>query len=91
LNVSATTDRIRIEVEDECGGLAPGSIEKMFQPFTQLGNDRSGLGLGLTICRNSVEASGGTLSVRDLPGTGCVFTIDLPRHSMPMVDPVTSA
>ncbi len=83
LNVSATTDRIRIEVEDECGGLAPGSIEKMFQPFTQLGNDRSGLGLGLTICRNSVEASGGTLSVRDLPGTGCVFIIDLPRHSVP--------
>jgi signal transduction histidine kinase len=82
LNAYATTDRIRIEVEDECGGLAPGSVEKMFQPFTQLGNDRSGLGLGLTICRNSVEASGGILSVRDLPGTGCVFVIDLPRRSL---------
>ena len=34
LNVYATTDRIRIEVEDHCGGLAaPGSIEKMFQPL----------------------------------------------------------
>jgi signal transduction histidine kinase len=63
LNAYATTDRIRIEVEDHCGGLAPGSMEKMFQPFTQLGNDRSGLGLGLAICRNSAEASGGILSV----------------------------
>jgi signal transduction histidine kinase len=59
LNAYATADRIRIEVEDHCGGLAPGSIEKMFQPFTQLGTDRTGLGLGLAICRNSVEASGG--------------------------------
>jgi len=82
LNAYGTTDRIRIEVEDECGGLAPGSIDKMFQPFIQLDNDRSGLGLGLTICRNSVVASGGILSVRDLPGTGCVFIIDLPRHSL---------
>jgi signal transduction histidine kinase len=82
LNAYAMGDRIRIEVEDECGGLAPGAIERLFQPFTQLGNDRSGLGLGLTICRNSVEASGGILSVRDLPGTGCVFIIDLPRHSL---------
>jgi len=29
-----------------------------------------------------VEANNGVLSVRNVPGTGCVFTIDLPRHSM---------
>ena len=90
LKAYATTDRIRIEVEDHCGGLAPGSIEKMFQPFSQLGSDRTGLGLGLTICRNSVEASGGILSVRDVPGSGCVFIIDLPRHTVPLKDPVAS-
>jgi signal transduction histidine kinase len=91
LNAYATADRIRIEVEDECGGLTPGSIDDMFQPFTQLSDDRSGLGLGLTICRNSVEVSGGILSVRDLPGTGCVFIIDLPRHSLPDRMPGASA
>jgi signal transduction histidine kinase len=90
LSAYATADRIRIEVEDHCGGLAPGSVEKMFQPFTQLGSDRTGLGLGLAICRNSVEASGGILSVRNLPGTGCVFIIDLPRHTVPLQDPVAS-
>jgi signal transduction histidine kinase len=52
----------------------------MFRPFNQVGEDHSGLGLGLDICRRSVEANQGVLSVRDLPGVGCVFTIDLPRH-----------
>ncbi|MBC7982800.1 MAG: HAMP domain-containing histidine kinase, partial [Candidatus Obscuribacterales bacterium] len=54
--------------------------EKMFLPFTQHGTDRSGLGLGLSICRRSVEANKGTLTVRDVPGSGCVFTVDLPQH-----------
>ena len=39
-----------------------------------------GLGLGLSICRRNVEANSGVLSVRDVPGSGCIFTIDLPRH-----------
>lgn len=77
----ATADRILIEVEDRCGGLPEGEAQRMFRPFTQGGNDRSGLGLGLSICRRSVEANNGILSVRDMPGSGCVFTIDLPRQS----------
>jgi len=83
LNAYAAADRIRIDIADNCGGLPPGSAEKMFLPFIQSGADRSGLGLGLSICRRSVEANNGVLSVRDLPGSGCVFTIDLPRHSLP--------
>ncbi len=83
LSAFASGNRILIEVEDHCGGLGAGVAETMFQPFTQSGEDTSGLGLGLTISRQSVEANGGTLSVRDLPGQGCVFRIDLPRHAMP--------
>lgn len=83
LKVYATGDRILIEVEDQCGGLPSGDVEKMFLPFTQRGSDRSGLGLGLSISRRSVEANKGTLNVRDIPGSGCIFTIDLPRHPMP--------
>jgi signal transduction histidine kinase len=52
----------------------------MFLPFVQTGDDRSGLGLGLDISRRGVEANNGFLRVRDVPGTGCIFTIDLPRH-----------
>ena len=82
LNAYAAADRIRIDVEDNCGGLPPGDAEKLFLPFTQNGTDRSGLGLGLSIARRSVERNNGFLSVRDVPGKGCVFTIDLPRHAL---------
>jgi hypothetical protein len=72
-------DRVLIEVEDECGGLPPGDPKDLFLPFEQRSGDRTGLGLGLAIIHRGVEASGGVLHVRDLPGTGCVFTVDLPR------------
>lgn len=75
-------DRILIDVQDNCGGLPPGSVERMFVPFTQHNHDRTGLGLGLSIARHNIAAQGGTLSVKDLPGTGCVFTISLPRYTL---------
>ena len=87
LTAHAVSDCIRIEVEDRCGGLPGSDTKKMFAPFTQVGKDRRGLGLGLSIVRRSVEANHGTLRARDLPGKGCVFTIDLPRHALPKVLP----
>jgi signal transduction histidine kinase len=82
LNAYAAADRIRIDVVDNCGGLPPGEAEHLFLPFTQRGADKSGVGLGLSISRRSVEANNGVLSVRDVRGSGCVFRIDLPRHSL---------
>jgi len=58
----------------------------MFFAFTQKSEDKTGLGLGLSIARSSVEANKGTLTVRDIPGKGCVFTIDLPRFTLPESD-----
>jgi signal transduction histidine kinase len=81
LNAYAVGDRILIDVKDHCGGLPAGDAETMFLPFTQNSDDKSGLGLGLSIARRSVESNEGTLSVRDVPGTGCIFTINLPRYS----------
>jgi signal transduction histidine kinase len=80
LGAHATNDRVLIEVQDECGGLPAGKAAELFKPFHQHSTDRTGLGLGLSITRRSVEANGGTLRVRDIPGKGCVFTIDLPRQ-----------
>ena len=82
LEAYAAGERILIDVKDHCGGLPPGNAEKMFAPFSQRSGDRTGMGLGLSIARKSVEADGGLLSVRDRPGAGCIFTIDLPRHSL---------
>ena len=82
LHAYAVDDRILIDVGDECGGLPGGDTTALFAPFAQRAADRSGLGLGLSISRRSVEANQGRLAARDRPGHGCVFTIDLPRHAM---------
>jgi signal transduction histidine kinase len=80
-------DRILIEIADHCGGLPEGPAEKLLLPFVQGSLDRSGLGLGLDICRHNVEAHNGLLKVRDIPGSGCVFTIDLPRGAASSLGP----
>jgi signal transduction histidine kinase len=78
LRTIAAAGDVRIEVEDECGGLPAGLVEDLFRPFERRGTDRTGLGLGLAISRQGIQASGGTLEVRNLPGKGCVFCIHLP-------------
>ena len=78
--------RVLFEIEDECGGLPPGAVEDLFRPFEQRGSDRSGIGLGLTICQKAAKTNGGRLSVRDLPGKGCIFTLDLPRKPPPPLE-----
>jgi signal transduction histidine kinase len=79
LKIFSTPDRALIEVRDGCGGLSPEQAEELGSPVEPLGEGRTALGQGLSISRRSVAASGGTMRVRDVPGTGCVFTIDLPR------------
>jgi hypothetical protein len=83
LTTRLTKARVMIDVSDECGGLPPGKAEALFTPFVQAGADRSGLGLGLSIALNVVRANSGDLHVRDIPGKGCVFTINLPREPAP--------
>ena len=78
----ADGQRVFIDVSDHCGGLPHGATETMFRPFGQSDADRSGLGLGLSIARRGVEADGGTLTARDLPNVGCVFTIELPQRAL---------
>ena len=82
LKAYAVDDRILIDVEDECGGLAPGKEQEIFRPFEQHAGARTGLGLGLPISRRAVEANEGKLYVRNIPGRGCVFTVDLPKAGL---------
>ena len=80
LRTRSEPGHILIEVEDECGGLQ--ETGNVFQPFGERrGSDRSGLGLGLSISRRAVAADGGEIRALNLPGKGCIFTIDLPAAS----------
>ena len=83
LRVGATTERIQLEIQDECGGLPKGDVEQIFHAFEQRGTNRTGLGLGLAFSRWATEANGGHITARSLPGLGCVFTVDLPRCPAP--------
>lgn len=89
VRVDTTADRVRMHVQDECGGLPPGDPDDLFRPFEQRAADRTGLGLGLAFSRRAAEANDGSVYACSLPGSGCVFTVDLPRadcantHSAP--------
>ena len=74
----ATGTRVAIEVQDSCGGIPAGSGD-LFEPFGERrAKNRTGLGLGLSIARKAVRAQGGDIAVRNMPGTGCTFVIELP-------------
>lgn len=87
LRARATSDRVLIEVQDECGGLVSGNTEELFQPYEQRNANRTGLGLGLAFTRTALEAVGGLISVRNIPLSGCVFCADLPRVPVAAVAP----
>jgi signal transduction histidine kinase len=78
INAGSAEGRVTIEVVDACGGLPPGKADELFTPHVQRGANRTGFGLGLSIALQAAEAHNGTIKVRDMPGKGCAFTIDLP-------------
>jgi signal transduction histidine kinase len=85
LRVGASAERVLIEIQDECGGLPGGNVNELFRPYEQRSTDRTGVGLGLAFSRWGVEANNGRIYARNLPNTGCVFTLDLPRLPVPVV------
>jgi signal transduction histidine kinase len=85
LRASATPERVLIEVEDECGGLLrPDQLGDLSEASRQTGKDKSGLGLGIAISKRAIESMGGSIRARNQAGSGCVFTIDLPRLRQPI-------
>ena len=69
-------DRIRVTVTDDGAGIPEEDIDKIFDPlFT---TQHGGLGLGLSLSRNIIEKLGGQISVRNEPGKGASFTVELP-------------
>ena len=81
VEVSAARDdsTLVISVADRGAGLAPGEEKKVFQKFYRGPRTRpGGLGLGLSIARQLIEAHGGQIVAQNREGGGAVFTIRLP-------------
>ncbi len=68
-----------IVVRDGGPGIPDGAADWIFDRFTQAAPSAGGLGLGLWIVREIVDAHGGTIAVASAPGAGTAFTIELPR------------
>ena len=67
-----------IRISDHGPGIPKDRLRAVFEPFVRADDGSGGAGLGLAIARGFVEANGGRLRARSLPGQGSTFTIDLP-------------
>jgi two-component system, cell cycle sensor histidine kinase and response regulator CckA len=67
-----------IEIRDTGQGIPASIIDRVFDPFFTTKPVGVGTGLGLSVCYNSINAIGGTLSVESEPGRGTTFRITLP-------------
>lgn len=81
VTVEGDPDKARLSVEDRGIGIAEEHQDRVFGRFERAvpAQQFGGLGLGLWIARQIVEAHGGTIQVRSAPGAGSTFTVELPR------------
>ena len=82
IRISAATDGelVHLEIRDRGIGLAPAEIERIFGKFERAVSTAhyGGLGLGLYISRQIVDAHGGWIEVESTPGQGSTFRVSLP-------------
>jgi len=71
---------IRISIRDNGSGIAPGIIEKIFDPFYSTKQTGEGTGLGLSVSYGIVKDHGGELTVETEPGEFTEFVIQLPAR-----------
>lgn len=72
---------VRLSVSDLGPGIAEENLERIFDRFERVetAERTAGLGLGLFIARQIVEAHGGTIRAVSIPGQGSTFSVELPR------------
>lgn len=74
-------DQVTISILDHGPGVPEEKRERIFERFEQVGgNKRTGVGLGLAICKRIVECHGGSIGVKSNQPTGSIFWFSLPRR-----------
>jgi signal transduction histidine kinase len=76
-------DTVRLSVRDHGIGIAPHDAARIFERFERAVSVRhyGGLGLGLFIVRQIVDAHGGRIHLESQPGAGATFTVELPLQA----------
>lgn len=82
VKVSADSDTVKLSVRDQGMGIKPEDQIRVFERFERAisGNEVSGVGLGLFISKNIVQALGGEIKLTSEPGKGSEFLVVLPRN-----------
>jgi signal transduction histidine kinase len=81
LTITGRGDELEIAVEDQGAGVAGSVRDKMFRGFAS--TKEGGLGLGLTVVRQVVEAHGGTVSIEQPSAGGSRFALRVPLRPPP--------
>jgi signal transduction histidine kinase len=83
LSVATDAETVRVSVRDTGIGIPADMLERVFEPFVQLGALSSapteGVGLGLAISRDFARKMGGDIGVESVVGSGSTFTLQLVR------------
>lgn len=81
IDVSADDSMARLSVSDRGPGIAEANLGRIFDRFERVetAERTAGLGLGLFIAREIVEAHGGTIRAQSRVGQGAMFVVELPR------------
>ncbi|MEO6352785.1 MAG: PAS domain S-box protein [Burkholderiaceae bacterium] len=79
LQAAAEPANVMVSVIDQGHGIAPEVAEHLFSPF--FSTKAEGMGIGLKICRTTLEFHGGTLNYVNNPLGGTIFRFSLPPHS----------
>ncbi len=72
------TPHLLLEVKDTGTGIAPGALDRIFDPFYTTKPPGEGTGMGLSVVHGIVEGMGGEITVRSIPGTGTGFRVFIP-------------
>jgi len=71
---------VELRFRDNCSGIAPENLGRLFEPFFTTRSDSGRTGLGLPIVLRIVSGCGGKIRVRSQPGKGTTFYVTLPIH-----------
>jgi signal transduction histidine kinase len=89
VDASVTPTHVHINVEDTGVGIKQDDLQRVFEPFVQVGRSLTtttqGTGLGLAISRDLARTMGGDITAESTVGRGSIFTVVLPRSPNPCI------